>query len=565
MSRLVLLVAAIAIVGCHAEDEPAPDDGIVIDFDEASIDQLFEADRLIRVDIEMAPEDFDALRNQTRTFTSMFAGEDCRDEPFPKPYTFFEAAISIDGESLPRVGIRKKGFIGSQSSSKPGFRINLDEYVDGARLFGTDNITLNNGVQDPALIRQCLSYKVFHDAGHPSPRCSFAEVTLNGEPLGAYVHVEPVKRTFLRQHFPTDDGDLYEGTVSDFVPGWENTFEPKNFDTDSQLTAIRDITARLADDEDAAEVLAEHFDVDSMLTHFALEAIIGHWDGYVGNRNNFYIYRDPVTDLFSFIPWGTDGTFRSGRVDEPFVGNGILGSAVLQDPELRERFDARVRELLDEHFVAAELHAEVDRMVALLGERDEVSAQAIEDVRRFIDRRPDVLRNSEPVAVDPQPPFCMIEQGTIGANFETTWGSIDDGPDLTQVGTVELEIMTDDGPVVPVRAGVVAGLSEGRDPILAIIALIDPPTGTILIWYIGTDPDVVRIGEPITIGAFGSAPDAGLRTEGGVLFTNNETQQLIPAGFMQGELTFTAFGAEDGAEVRGTLSSVVLNWGEVEP
>ena len=98
-----------------------------------------------------------------------------------------------------------KGFIGSQSTTKPSIKINVDEYVEGAKLFGVDNITLNNGVQDPSLLRQCLSYQLFDLAGLPSPRCNFAHVYVNGADMGIYVHVEPIKPAFLRQHFDEDD------------------------------------------------------------------------------------------------------------------------------------------------------------------------------------------------------------------------------------------------------------------------------------------------------------------------------------------------------------------------
>ena len=90
---------------------------------------LFAADHVLQVDITMAPEDWDALRNQSRSIPGELAG-DCRDAPFKGDYTYFSATIDIDGESARNIGIRKKGFIGSQSTEKPGFRINLDEYVE---------------------------------------------------------------------------------------------------------------------------------------------------------------------------------------------------------------------------------------------------------------------------------------------------------------------------------------------------------------------------------------------------------------------------------------------------
>ena len=45
---------------------------------------------------------------------------------------------------------------------------------------------------------------------------------------------------------------------------------------------------------------------------WAVEKYIGHWDGYVGNRNNFYLHSD-TAGRFSMLPWGTDQAW-TGRV-----------------------------------------------------------------------------------------------------------------------------------------------------------------------------------------------------------------------------------------------------------
>ena len=80
---------------------------------------------------------------KVRIFVTSF-GCDQMDGPIGMDYTEFEASITMDGESLPLIRVRKKGLLGSQSTTKPSFSINLDEYVDGAELFGTDNLVLNN-------------------------------------------------------------------------------------------------------------------------------------------------------------------------------------------------------------------------------------------------------------------------------------------------------------------------------------------------------------------------------------------------------------------------------------
>ena len=151
------------LVGCTTdEEEPDP---------EPLTYGNFAPDHIVAVDLTMAESDWDAMRNESRSFFSEFLG-DCRAQPFSGDYTTFSADLTMDGESLSNIGIRKKGFIGSQSTEKPSLKLNLDEYVAGAELFGTDNITLNNAVQDPSLIRQCLSYDLLRKAGLAAPRAS---------------------------------------------------------------------------------------------------------------------------------------------------------------------------------------------------------------------------------------------------------------------------------------------------------------------------------------------------------------------------------------------------------
>ena len=51
-------------------------------------------------------------------------------------------------------------------------------------------------------------------------------------------------------------------------------------------------------------------DLDSFYTFWAMEGLLGFWDGYSGNRNNFFIYLNPDTEKFHFIPWGADSLFE---------------------------------------------------------------------------------------------------------------------------------------------------------------------------------------------------------------------------------------------------------------
>ena len=129
--------------------------------------------------------------------------------------------------TFPRVGIRKKGFIGSQNSTRPSLKIKLNHVNIKEQIEGLTNLTLNNNHQDNSLMSQLMSYALFNAAGSPAPRCSYAKVTVNGRYLGVYCQVETVRQPFLKRKFGSDQGVLYEGTVVDFFPNWSGSFENK--------------------------------------------------------------------------------------------------------------------------------------------------------------------------------------------------------------------------------------------------------------------------------------------------------------------------------------------------
>ena len=191
----------------------------------------FALDRVLDIEIEIAPEEWDTLRHQTRTFEDLMAEieEYGLSRPFANIYTWFSGTVTVDGETYSNIGVRKKGFLGSQSDTKPSLKLRFDKYVDDRSLGGViERMTLNNSIQDASMVNTCLTYQIFAATGSPSARCNFATVTVNGKNLGLYVHAEEIKKPFLTRHFNSAEGNLYEGTVSDFTPRLSRHFREEN-------------------------------------------------------------------------------------------------------------------------------------------------------------------------------------------------------------------------------------------------------------------------------------------------------------------------------------------------
>ena len=54
--------------------------------------------------------------------------------------------------------------------------------------------------------------------------------------------------------------------------------------------------------------------IDQFLKFWPMETLLGFWDGYTKNQNNYYAYCNPKDNgRFHFVPWGADGAFTEGR------------------------------------------------------------------------------------------------------------------------------------------------------------------------------------------------------------------------------------------------------------
>jgi len=193
---------------------------------ELTLDDVFPTDRVLDIQITIDERDWDTIRYQSRNFFEALQ-ESRKYAPTDHPYTYVEASVNIDGIEFPQVGIRKKGFLGSLNSNRPSLKIKLNHVDKKGQIDGLTNLTFNNNQQDVSLISQFMGYALFNAAGSPVPRCVYARVTVNGNSLGIYSHVERIHKPLLKRTFGNDDGALYEGTVVDFYPGWEDSFEHK--------------------------------------------------------------------------------------------------------------------------------------------------------------------------------------------------------------------------------------------------------------------------------------------------------------------------------------------------
>ena len=135
-------------------------------------------------------------------------------------------SVTIDGERIAGAGIRGKGntslsSVAGMGSEKYSFKIEFDHFAGGQTYRGLDKLSLNNLIYDATMMKDYLAYTLMARMDVPSPLCSYARVTVNGEPWGLYLAVEGVEDSFLNRNRMTA-GELYKPDSMSFGGGRGN-------------------------------------------------------------------------------------------------------------------------------------------------------------------------------------------------------------------------------------------------------------------------------------------------------------------------------------------------------
>ena len=271
------------------------------------------------------PEDFYALRVLPTFEIDLAPG--AREALAAAPREWVKARFRYRGDTWDQVAVRLKGHRSMRTlDQKPSFKVEFDRYAK-QRFLGLRSITLNGMVEDPTLVREALGYRLYREVGVPAPDTGYAQVTLDGQPLGLYLLVESVDQEFLDRRFGDHKGDMYEGEYGcDLYPEDVAGLETEVHGEDRrQLAALVDAAGG------PAGGLMARLD-RSALDYLAVSALIGDFDGY-RHSHNYRLYRDPEVERWFFIPWGIDRTFYK-KLD-PFDSNGVVARRCFADRDCR--------------------------------------------------------------------------------------------------------------------------------------------------------------------------------------------------------------------------------------
>jgi DNA-directed RNA polymerase specialized sigma24 family protein len=325
------------------------------------------------------------------------------------------ADFELGGVSFTNVAARIKGngtFLGSLYGDKRPFKVDLNKLTKGQKLgqklAGTDELTFNNLVNDYSNLSDALAYEFFRDAGVPAPRTAYAyfSVSVAGKwarkPLGLYLMVEAVDGDFALDRFGSRRTPVFKPVtyelfkhLGDDWTTYAAIYDLKTKATPAQQRRVIEF-ARLvtyANDADFAAQLGDFLDLEKFARYLAVEVLLSNYDGFLSNGQNFYVYLDPGSNKFGFIPWDLDlswgGFFLLGSTGErerasiwhPWVGQNRFLERVIAAENFRRIYRAQLEDLLGRLMVPRRLHQRIDALATVI--RSAVAAESGFRLRKF--------------------------------------------------------------------------------------------------------------------------------------------------------------------------------------
>lgn len=285
-----------------------------------------------------------------------------------EPRKHVRATVQVGNKIYKDVGVHLKGAAGSfrELDDCPAWTLEFNKFESRQLFHGLDRIHLNNSVQDPRYMTEILVSRMMLAAGVPTARATHALVKFNDEPTRLVVLKEGYNDVFLRRHFGSTQGNLYDGGFLKELDGdLKRSHGHRDVTDGSDLKAA----AAAARESDLAERLArldKLVDLDRFMKMIAIEVLTWHWDGYAMHKNNYRIYHDLKTGKLVFMPHGMDQMWSEpkGPIQPKFEG--LIARRLMQTTEGKERYRKSLSEMLDKVHKTEELHKQIDAMVERL-------------------------------------------------------------------------------------------------------------------------------------------------------------------------------------------------------
>ena len=299
---------------------------------------VWDAESVHEISLDVDPEDF-----ATMLETYQDTGEK----------EWLAADVTIDGQTISDAGIRLKGnssLRGVTADADPAdlpWLIDLDQFVDGQSLDGWESFVIRSNNTETSL-NEAVALELLQEAGLASEEAVAISFTANDSDATLRLMIQDLDNTWDEATFGTD-GTLYKSESTgdwsyrgDDADAYEDVFDVEAGTED--YAPLTDFLQWLeeASDEQFADELAEHLDVDAFATYLAFEDLIGNFDDIDGPGNNSFLRWDEDSQQMTVVAWDHNLAFGvvnggGGPGEDGGPGGGLAPLDGTERPDQGER------------------------------------------------------------------------------------------------------------------------------------------------------------------------------------------------------------------------------------
>jgi hypothetical protein len=292
------------------------------------------------------------------------------------------------------VGARYKGNTSyTRGGTKKSINLELDWTDPTAKLMGYTTINLNNAAGDETIMREPVYFTVMSRYA-TCPKGAMARVHINGSLWGVYSLVQQENGQLVSEHFPSNDGDRWRtpnapGGGGGFsgsnaalaylnstnVSTYQNYYDLRTTNSPTTTAWQRLINAIYVLNTTPANQLRDKVEevlgVDDWLWFLAIENIFADDDSYWNKGADYSFYYAPEDGRI--YPVEHDGNEALSVTNDVTLspvqgatsGNRPVLQRLLSIPELRQRYLAHMRAVLQERYHPSSITPLIDEFHAL--------------------------------------------------------------------------------------------------------------------------------------------------------------------------------------------------------
>lgn len=296
------------------------------------------------------------------------------------------ASVFFDGQFFDNIFVKRRGQSGAIGWPKPKLKFDFNprehfRYDPERRL--VEEFNLQSHFNDASFMRENLAFGFFNEIGTPASDTRHWHIRLNGDFYGLFSCIEQVDQDFLRQQGLDPNGALYK--ANGFPATLGRSVTPALYQKDTRKDEPYDDLVAFAkgiNGPDRFHYIMDHVNLPAMVNEMAGQSLIRNADRLT---KNYYMYRDPETDLWQRIPWDMDGAFSTSanlateNYASPLYGDSshtqapgqaiyqnFLLDAILDHKLTRQMYLRRLRTLIDTYLTDdyAYFHSNIDERLA---------------------------------------------------------------------------------------------------------------------------------------------------------------------------------------------------------